>query len=1061
MAHTVTLQWYLLAMDRPGFRAVLAPTLTPLRDHFLERVAAAPLPPLETEIIFVQSLGMRHWLTLQLANRFGCAGSVAMPFPRDLLTQAARWAKVDLPGHRHFSREALTWRLESLLRTLDTSDPVFAPLATYLRDGDPRMRSGLAIRVAGRFDDYQLFRPDLVATWDTGARATDNPHEAWQAALWRALAVEPDAPHGARHLDRVLQRLRETHTTELAIPPRLTAFGISALPPRYLELLSALGQHSDVTLYAAVPPTGAHPLEARLGGQGRVLPQLLATCGAEIIRIGTPLRVCAKVQAHVTHSAAREVEVIHDQLLDAFASDPSLQPEDVLVLVPDIDQWGGIVDTVFSTLRDGTQRIPVHLAYASRRTDPAVRAFGDLLALEGGRFTHSEVFSVLQHPLILSAAELTEDRLEALARRTHAANIRWGYDESSLASLDLPTDNMPTWREGLDRLLMGVVAGGADTSLLGVLPMAGATSGDPEALGALTVWVDRVAALLRDWKRPRTLATWSADLVRVAEEFLRGEDRDAQTARSKLLEQLRHVATDLPADAVTPIAFAVVREWLTQVLVEGEGSARGVTGSVTVAEWKPMRSIPFRVIAVAGLDDAAFPRRDRPVGFDLIAHAPQLGDRSLREDDRQLFLDIVTAASERLILSWSGWTATTATARARSVVLDELFEVLASEGRPVSLIEHPLHPFSSRYFSASPADATLFTYSDRMERTAIARNQSGQSKPALDSFAPTPIDARLLPQTDGVVQLEDLIAFWENPSRWFCRESLCITLLQDESIDADRERMALTKMEEGLIRYLMLRGTMRGTSDPDAERHRLIADGKLPPGELGIAWHTQLAAEFDLLRPRLPNVPMRSVGVSLQGSGWQLKGEIAGVTDEARYVIRSGDFHPKNRIRAWVEHVVLCAAAQTHQALPRTSVYVGLVKKKSERQLAEARVSEVSSAIALVDQWVRLLRTARTRPPAFFPQAAVAWIDAAVEKQAAGARGKKPPSDAERMQRARAAYAGDDYREGDVADAYIGLCFRDRDPFITDADEFIDMTLRLLTTRVSEPLSVPLPGLDK
>lgn len=1047
-------------MDRSGFCAVLAPTLAPLRDHFLERVAATPLPPLETEIIFVQSLGMRQWLTLQLANRLGCAGSLAMPFPRDLLTEAARWTRVDLPRHRHFTREALTWRLESLLRALDTSDPVFAPLATYLGDGDPRMRSGLAIRVAGRFDDYQLFRPDVLATWDAGALATDNPHEAWQAALWRALAVGPDAPHSARHLDLVLQRLRTTRTADLAIPSRLTAFGISALPPRYLELLAALGQHSDVTLYAAVPAIGAHPLEERLGAQGRVLQQLLVTHGAEMIQIGEPLQLCAKVQAHVTHGAVREVEVLHDQLLDAFASDPSLRPEDVLVLVPDIDQWGGIVDTVFSTLRDGTQRIPFHLAYGSRRTDPAVRAFRDLLALEGGRFTHSEVFSVLQHPLILGAANLDQDQLEALARRTHAANIRWGFDESSLAGLNLPSDDMPTWREGLDRLLMGVVVGGADASMLGVLPIAGASSGDPDALGALAVWVDRVAAVLQDWKRPRTLDEWSADLVRVAEEFLRGEDRDAQAARSRLLEELRHIATDLPADAVTPIAFAVVREWLEQELAEGEGSARGVTGSVTVAEWKPMRSIPFRVIAVAGLDDATFPRRDRPVGFDLIAHVPRVGDRSLREDDRQLFLDMVLAASERLILSWSGWTTSAAAERARSIVLDELFEVLAAEGRPVSLVEHALHPFSPRYFSSSPKDAALFTYSEQMELTAIARDQSGRSTRSLDSFAPTPVDVHLLPEADEIVRLDDLTAFWENPSRWFCRESLRMTLPQDESINADRERMALNKMEEGLIRYLMLQETMRGKANPAAERQRLIADGQLPPGKLGAAWYAQLAAEFDRLRPMLPKVPLRSIGVSLQGDGWQLQGEITGVTDEARYVIRSGEFYPKHRIRAWVEHVVLCAAVQANHSLPCTSIYVGLVKKKTERQAAVARVTEVPSAIALVEQWVRLLRTARTRPIPFFPQAAVAWIDSAPDKKATGARGKKQRSDAERLQLARSAFAGTNYMEGDIADAYIGLCFRDRSPLTTDVAEFVDTAMRLLTTRVSEPLSVLLPRLS-
>ena len=97
-------------MPTTGFRAFLAPRLTPLKEHLLARIAAEPLPPREMEWLFVQSLGMRHWLTLQIADRFGCAGSLHLPFPRDLMTNAARWVKERTDGSERFSREALLWR---------------------------------------------------------------------------------------------------------------------------------------------------------------------------------------------------------------------------------------------------------------------------------------------------------------------------------------------------------------------------------------------------------------------------------------------------------------------------------------------------------------------------------------------------------------------------------------------------------------------------------------------------------------------------------------------------------------------------------------------------------------------------------------------------------------------------------------------------------------------------------------------------------------------------------------------------------------------------------------
>jgi len=55
-------------------------------------------------------------------------------------------------------------------------------------------------------------------------------------------------------------------------------------------------------------------------------------------------------------------------------------------------------------------------------------------------------------------------------------------------------------------------------------------------------------------------------------------------------------------------------------------------------------SIPFKVIAVLGLNDGEFPRQRQPLGFDLMTQAKaRLGDRSRRGDDRYLFLEAIYA----------------------------------------------------------------------------------------------------------------------------------------------------------------------------------------------------------------------------------------------------------------------------------------------------------------------------------------------------------------------------------------------------------------------------------
>ncbi|HEX4932149.1 MAG TPA: exodeoxyribonuclease V subunit gamma, partial [Gemmatimonadaceae bacterium] len=153
-------------------RLVTAPQLTPLLAHLADGMARAPLPPREDEVIVVQSQGMRRWITLQLADRFGCAGAMDLPFPTTFVRDLARRVLGERGArdeHDPFARDVLTWRLDAALETVRRStDPIFAPLRTYLARADERTRFGLAAQVAARFDDYQMFRPDILARWEGG-----------------------------------------------------------------------------------------------------------------------------------------------------------------------------------------------------------------------------------------------------------------------------------------------------------------------------------------------------------------------------------------------------------------------------------------------------------------------------------------------------------------------------------------------------------------------------------------------------------------------------------------------------------------------------------------------------------------------------------------------------------------------------------------------------------------------------------------------------------------------------------------------------------------------------
>ncbi len=1056
----------------------IAPRLGVLRDHLVARLRAAPLPPRDTEIIVVQSQGMRQWLTLALADALGCSGSVELPFPARFVHRLA--ASLGMAGDAFdaFSREAMTWRVDALLREVNLRDPRYAALSHYLRDGDDRMRFGLAARVAARFDDYQLFRHDLLEAWERGEHPVGSPHEIWQAALWRELCAH-GAEHGARRLTRVLAHVHAAAPGSLSLPSRVSVFGISSLPPRVVELLAALARHTEVTVYAAllpVPPSShgpspqLHPLAAAFGGQGQVLQRLLAEHGATIVPLpeasatrpdsllaqlqqelsgagqghtnGTGTLTLAandaSLRIHAAHGKLRELEVIRDQLGQAFMADPALKPHEVLLLVPDISEWAPLVQTVFGA-NDAGVLIPFTVADRRRRDESVATAVLRLLSLEGGRLTHSEVFGVLEQPAVSAAAGLDDRQVEYLARTTRDANVRWGYDDEALERLDVPTTDMPTWRTGLDRLLLGQMAGAVPEHVLGALPHAGDTLGDPAALASLSQWVDAFAITLRSWRQPRAIAGWTVELSRFLDAMVTpttADERSGLNAVRAVLQSLSMTAEQAGYHALVP--FSVVRDWLEQELADDSFGSGFLSGRLTVAALKPMRSVPFKVIAVAGLDDAAFPRRDRRPAFDLLSGTARVGDRNLRDDDRQLFLDLLLAAESRVVLTYSGNDPRDNAVRAPSIVIDELLDHLdrRTDGgaRAHLVVRHPLQAFSARY--VSPDEPSLITFSPLAGTASGAAAVDGV--PFVVDPVPDPVNAQL-----AEITLRDLTGFWRNPSQWFCEQVLRLRLpAADATEGTDSERQWLSKLQQGGVRADMLRAVMSGGRDAEWMRRQMVAVGTLPPGQLGVSWFTRLEDEARPVIEALPVGARVSAALTVVGSDWRITGAVEGVIDDARYVVRTGSFAAKHRIAAWVEHVVMCAARQQGAELPCTTV---LTYPDGTRASAIVEsLPEVLDAVSILDRWIGLMRTARRAPLPFYPGAADAYRAAMVHNAKITLNPKSRAKEQVAIDKAALAFVGTNFGPaGDEADPYLQLCFRDALAFDTHVEEFERLTVML------------------
>ncbi len=121
-----------------------------------------------------------------------------------------------------------------------------------------------------------------------------------------------------------------------------------------------------------------------------------------------------------------------------------------------------------------------------------------------------------------------------------------------------------------------------------------------------------------------------------------------------------------------PVSLLVLLEHLENHLATQSNSQRFLTGQVNFCTLMPMRSIPFKVVCLLGMNDGQYPRNIVPMGFDLMAGHRNRGDRSRREEDRYLFLEALLSAQDKLYISYIGHNIHDNSDKMPSVLVSEL-----------------------------------------------------------------------------------------------------------------------------------------------------------------------------------------------------------------------------------------------------------------------------------------------------------------------------------------------------------------------------------------------------
>ncbi len=153
-------------------------------------------------------------------------------------------------------------------------------------------------------------------------------------------------------------------------------------------------------------------------------------------------------------------------------------------------------------------------------------------------------------------------------------------------------------------------------------------------------------------------------------------DDDDAWQTSQLQREFGDVLTNAGPRAETKMRLPDIRALLDRHLAGRPTRANFRTGTLTVCTMVPMRSVPHRVVCLVGLDDGVFPRLGVVDGDDVLARDPMTGERDIRSEDRQLLLDAIGAATEKLVITYTGANEYSGQERPPAVPLAELLDTL-------------------------------------------------------------------------------------------------------------------------------------------------------------------------------------------------------------------------------------------------------------------------------------------------------------------------------------------------------------------------------------------------
>ncbi|MBB1391009.1 exodeoxyribonuclease V subunit gamma [Shewanella sp. SG44-6] len=744
------------------------------------------------------------------------------------------------------------------------------------------------------------------------------------------------------------------------------------------------------------------------------------------------------------HSALREVETLHDHLLELLSNNSDLSPKDIVIMMPDVAAYAPYIDAVFGTANSqyfadkNPQKGDYYIPYAiadrgAAQESPLINSFLSLLNINQSRFGLTDMIGILEVPAILRRFQLDDDELSLIRRWLDDANVRWGRSEQTRSQLGVQPFTQNSWAFGIKRLILGYAFNDDADIYRDTLMVQGIEGQSSQALGKLLYFLETIDTYFTLFANDYSTAERLEQLQQLLTDCYDTTDDEREQIQA-IRDALVTLDTELEsAGHQGQVDIEVLKQWFNQRLTESRVGQRYLAGSVNFCTLMPMRSIPFKVVCLLGMNDGVYPRVQHPVGFDLMAHfGPKKGDRSRRLDDRYLFLEALLSAREQLYISYIGHSERDNAERIASMLVSELVEYCQLSYLPQSLQQQleqqveinlddadkavlaqliqaqPLQPFDAKLFRDTPQSAdsvSKLQHSFNAQwcppaANATINNHFFEQALPLSAEQADEVFAHSHINSDGIkvveLELSALIRFYRNPAQFFFNRSLKVDLSLDIQADDNDEPFSLNALERYLLQSRMLDNAIE--HQLDSSDHELLSklktSGELPMAPFDDLLINQYLRDISPLINRVQflqdqqtmhtlnvdlnfDLPMQDLPARADPSQSStvrvnLVGRIDDILPKGLVNYRPGAAHGRDFIRVYLRHLCINAMANSSTAGMGKNQFSYLLDIGHFHAFAPITAEQAQAQLL---RFISGFIQGQTQPLCFMPKTAFAYVE--------------------------------------------------------------------------------------